>query len=41
MQKTSDVVALKLEGAVKGPWVEELRKAGLHRRRWRPGGSTY
>jgi len=27
MQKTSDVVVLKLEGAVKGPWVEELRKA--------------
>ena len=29
MQKTSDVVVLKLEGAVKGPWVEELRKAWL------------
>jgi anti-anti-sigma regulatory factor len=26
-QKTSDVVLLKLEGSVKGPWVEELRKA--------------
>ena len=28
MQKTSDdAVVLKLEGSVKGPWVEELRKA--------------
>ena len=29
MQKTSDSVVLKLEGSVKGPWVEELRKAWL------------
>lgn len=29
MQKTSDAVVLKLEGSVKGPWVEELRKAWL------------
>jgi hypothetical protein len=27
MQKTSDAIVLKLEGSVKGPWVEELRKA--------------
>jgi hypothetical protein len=29
IQKTSDVVLLKLEGSVRGPWVEELRKAWL------------
>ena len=29
IQKTSDVVLLKLEGSVKGPWVDELRKAWL------------
>lgn len=29
MQKTSDGVVLKLEGRVKGPWVEELRKTWL------------
>ncbi len=29
MQKTSDAVVLKLEGSVKGPWVEELRKTWL------------
>jgi hypothetical protein len=27
IQRTSDVVMLKLEGSVKGPWVDELRKA--------------
>jgi anti-anti-sigma regulatory factor len=27
IQKASDVVLLKLEGSVKGPWVDELRKA--------------
>jgi ABC-type transporter Mla MlaB component len=27
IQKTTDVVLLKLEGSVKGPWVEELGKA--------------
>jgi anti-anti-sigma regulatory factor len=29
IQRTSDVVLLKLEGSVKGPWVDELRKAWL------------
>ena len=29
IQNTSEVVLLKLEGSVKGPWVEELRKAWL------------
>jgi hypothetical protein len=29
VQNTSQVVLLKLEGSVKGPWVEELRKAWL------------
>jgi STAS domain-containing protein len=29
IQNTSQVVLLKLEGSVKGPWVEELRKAWL------------
>jgi len=29
MQKTADAVVLKLEGSVKGPWVEELQKAWL------------
>jgi anti-anti-sigma regulatory factor len=29
IQTTSDVVALKLEGSVKGPWVDELRKTWL------------
>jgi hypothetical protein len=29
IQKMSDVVLLKLEGSVKGPWVDELRKAWL------------
>jgi anti-anti-sigma regulatory factor len=29
MQKTSDAVLVKLEGSVKGPWVEELRKTWL------------
>jgi hypothetical protein len=29
IQRTSDVVFLKLEGSVKGPWVDELRKAWL------------
>jgi ABC-type transporter Mla MlaB component len=29
MQKTSDTVVLKLEGSVRGPWVEELRKIWL------------
>ncbi len=29
MQKTSDQAVLKLEGSVRGPWVEELRKAWL------------
>jgi len=29
MQKTSDAVLVKLEGSVKGPWVEELRKVWL------------
>jgi hypothetical protein len=29
MQKTSDAIVLKLEGSVKGPWVEELQKAWL------------
>jgi len=29
MQKTRHAVVLKLEGRVKGPWVEELRKAWL------------
>ena len=29
MQKASDAVVLKLEGSVRGPWVEELRKAWL------------
>lgn len=29
IQKAFDVVLLKLEGSVKGPWVDELRKARL------------
>lgn len=29
IQRPSDVVLLKLEGSVKGPWVDELRKAWL------------
>jgi anti-anti-sigma regulatory factor len=29
IQRTSDVVLLKLEGTVKGPWVDELQKAWL------------
>ena len=29
IQNLSDAVQLKLEGRVKGPWVEELRKAWL------------
>ena len=29
IQNTSSVVLLKLEGSVKGPWVEELQKAWL------------
>jgi anti-anti-sigma regulatory factor len=29
MQKTSGAVLVKLEGSVKGPWVEELRKTWL------------
>jgi len=29
IQRTSAVVLLKLEGSVKGPWVDELRKAWL------------
>jgi hypothetical protein len=29
MQKTSKAIVLKFEGSVKGPWVEELRKAWL------------
>ena len=29
IQRTSDVILLKLEGSVKGPWVDELRKAWL------------
>jgi hypothetical protein len=29
IQRISDVVRLKLEGSVKGPWVDELRKAWL------------
>jgi hypothetical protein len=29
MKKASDTVVLKLEGSVRGPWVEELRKAWL------------
>ena len=29
IQRASDVVLLKLEGSVKGPWVDELRKAWL------------
>ena len=29
IQNTSEVILLKLEGSVKGPWVEELRKAWL------------
>ncbi len=29
IQRTSDVVLLKLEGSIKGPWVDELRKAWL------------
>jgi anti-anti-sigma regulatory factor len=29
MQKASDAVLVKLEGSVKGPWVEELRKTWL------------
>jgi hypothetical protein len=29
IQNTSEVVLLKLEGSVKGPWVEEMRKAWL------------
>ncbi len=29
IQKTSNVVLLKLEGSVKGPWVEELQKVWL------------
>lgn len=27
IQRTSDSVLLKLEGSIKGPWVDELRKA--------------
>ena len=41
MQKTSDSVVLKLEGSVKGPWVEELRKAWLTSATMAAGGSTY
>jgi anti-anti-sigma regulatory factor len=29
IQRTSDGVLLKLEGSVKGPWVDELRKSWL------------
>jgi hypothetical protein len=29
IQRTSDMVLLKLEGSVKGPWVDELRKSWL------------
>jgi hypothetical protein len=29
IQRTSDVVLLKLEGTVKGPWVDELQMAWL------------
>jgi hypothetical protein len=29
IQRAADVVLLKLEGSVKGPWVDELRKAWL------------
>jgi ABC-type transporter Mla MlaB component len=29
IQNTSTVILLKLEGSVKGPWVEELQKAWL------------
>jgi anti-anti-sigma regulatory factor len=29
IQKTSEVVILKLEGSIKGPWVDELQKAWL------------
>ena len=29
MQRTTDVVLLKLEGRITGPWVDELRKAWL------------
>ena len=29
IQRTSDSVLLKLEGSIKGPWVDELRKAWL------------
>jgi anti-anti-sigma regulatory factor len=29
IQRANDVVLLKLEGSVKGPWVDELRKAWL------------
>jgi anti-anti-sigma regulatory factor len=29
IQRTSDGVLLKLEGRVKGPWVDELRKSWL------------
>jgi anti-anti-sigma regulatory factor len=29
IQRTSDVVLVKLEGSVKGPWVDELRTSWL------------
>ena len=29
IQRTSDSVLLKLEGSIKGPWVDELRKSWL------------
>jgi anti-anti-sigma regulatory factor len=29
VQRTSDLDLMKLEGSVKGPWVDELRKAWL------------
>ena len=38
MQKASDAVVLKLEGSVKGPWVEELRKAWLTSAKMADGG---
>jgi hypothetical protein len=38
IQNTSKALLLKLEGSVKGPWVEELRKAWLTSAKMADGG---
>jgi hypothetical protein len=40
IQGTSEVVLLKLEGSVKGPWVDELQKAWLTSANMAGGGAV-